>query len=171
MIGLGDLPGGTFSSAALGVSDDGLVVVGYGSNSSSDDEAFIWDEVNGMRSLQDVLVNDYGLDLTGWTLERATDISADGRTLVGWGNHSGYGQEAWIAMLGPPACLTCPGDSNNNDAVAGEDIQGFVACFLAGDPSATGCLCSDMDGNDSLDATDISQFVNRLVSEEPPCPP
>ena len=46
-----------------------------------------------------MLVNDYGLNLTGWTLDRTTGISSDGTTLVGFGtNPSGF-TEAWIAVI------------------------------------------------------------------------
>ncbi|GAH22327.1 unnamed protein product, partial [marine sediment metagenome] len=48
-------------------------------------------------------VNDFGVDLTGWTLRSATGISDDGLTFVGYGlNPSGY-QEAWIATIPEPA--------------------------------------------------------------------
>jgi probable HAF family extracellular repeat protein len=57
MVGLGDLPGGSFSSVAVGVSSDGSVVVGVG-NSASGNEAFRWTQAEGMRRLYDVLVND-----------------------------------------------------------------------------------------------------------------
>jgi len=40
---------------------------------------------SGLRSLRDLLVKGYGLDLTGWTLRSATGISADGRSIVGFG--------------------------------------------------------------------------------------
>ena len=40
------LPGGEFSSRAIGVSADGSIVVGM-SKSSLGDEAFIWDLING----------------------------------------------------------------------------------------------------------------------------
>ena len=43
------------------------MIVGYG-RSVSGTEAFIWDSVNGMRSLKEVLITEYGLDLSGWTL-------------------------------------------------------------------------------------------------------
>jgi hypothetical protein len=36
-----------------------------------------------MRILEDVLVNDYALDLTGWTLQEARGIFDDGLTIVG----------------------------------------------------------------------------------------
>jgi len=108
IVGLGDLDGGSFDSAAWGVSGDGSVVVGYGS-SDAGQEAIIWDSGHGMRSLQLVLTGDYGLDLTGWTLTRATGISADGTVIVGEGWHNGD-SEAWQAIIPPiviPEPSTC----------------------------------------------------------------
>ncbi|MGV2388390.1 MAG UNVERIFIED_CONTAM: hypothetical protein LVR29_08860 [Microcystis novacekii LVE1205-3] len=54
-------------------------------SSGSVNQAFIWDATNGMRSVQQVLVNDLGLELTGWQLTSMRGISADGLTLVGQG--------------------------------------------------------------------------------------
>ncbi len=70
MVGLGDLPEGDFDSVAYGVSSDGSVVVGTGSSDNCN-EAFIWNSAQGMRNLKEVLTNDYGLNLTGWTLSQA----------------------------------------------------------------------------------------------------
>lgn len=99
MVGLGDLPEGNVDSIALAVSADGSVIVGLG-NAGSGREAIIWDEVNGMHSLKEVLTNDYGLDLTGWTLERATGVSDDGwLTVVGYGTNPSGDTEAWRAVL------------------------------------------------------------------------
>lgn len=76
---------------AIAVSDDGSTIVGVWADrfnhpshgNSSLDLAFIWDEVNGARPLQDVLVHEYGLDLDGWRLHAAVDITPDGQTIVG----------------------------------------------------------------------------------------
>jgi probable HAF family extracellular repeat protein/parallel beta-helix repeat protein len=102
MQGLGDLAGGDFYSKAHGVSADGSVIVGKSVTSTDYYEAFIWDAENGIRSLQNVLVGDYGLELTGWTLFSAYDISNDGLTIVGYGrNPDGY-PEGWIATIPEP---------------------------------------------------------------------
>src|SRR5262245_61383857 len=50
--GLGDLPGGTFGSAALAISADGLTVVG-GSQSALGYESFRWRSSSGMIGLGD----------------------------------------------------------------------------------------------------------------------
>lgn len=105
MVGLGDLPGGEFNSEAFDVSPDGSVVVGFGT-ADIGQEAFIWEIDNGMQNLKDLLVNDYGLDIPGWTLTNARSISADGMTIVGFGiNPDGY-EEAWIATIPEPATLS-----------------------------------------------------------------
>lgn len=102
--GLGFLDIG-YESRAYGVSGDGLVVVGY-SGSASGREAFIWDDTNGMRSLRDVLANDCGLDLTGWTLTVAQRISDDGLTIVGWGVNPNGNTEGWVATVPEPCTLS-----------------------------------------------------------------
>ncbi len=54
-----------------------------------------------MRNLKQVLENDYGLDLTGWTLTYAGDISSDGNVIVGVGTNPDGDTEGWIAVLDP----------------------------------------------------------------------
>jgi len=97
-------------SLARDVSADGSVIVGeYGgywvSETDYEYRAFVWEEAFGMRSLQGVLEG-AGLDLMGWRLQRATGISDDGRTIVGYGiNPDGY-QEAFIATIPEPGTFT-----------------------------------------------------------------
>ncbi len=84
-MGLGDLPGGSFSSAALGVSADGSVVVGQ-SNSGIDVEAFRWTRDEGMVGLGDLLGGNF--------VSFAFGASEDGSVIVGWSSSS-LGDEAF----------------------------------------------------------------------------
>ncbi|MCH8260355.1 MAG: hypothetical protein IIC46_09120 [Planctomycetes bacterium] len=117
MVGLGDLPGGTFDSEAFATSADGAVVVGVGL-SAFGLEAFLWTADDDMRLLKDILVNDFGLDLTGWGLREATGISADGVTIVGWGTNGGN-FEAWMATI-PTG--NCPWDLDGTGSVGVKDL-------------------------------------------------
>jgi len=64
--------------------------------------AFVWDELHGMRDLKAVLEN-FGLDLTGWSLTSATGISLDGLTIVGDGLNPEGRTEAWVAVIPEPS--------------------------------------------------------------------
>ena len=103
MVGLGTLYSG-YPTKALAVSADGSVIVGQ---SRMDDlyhsyDAFIWREGEGMCSIKYLLENDYGLDLTGWQLTEAHDISGDGTRIIGMGyNPDGY-EESWMATIPEP---------------------------------------------------------------------
>ncbi|HVP28588.1 MAG TPA: PEP-CTERM sorting domain-containing protein [Myxococcota bacterium] len=88
-------------SAAEAVSGNGSVIVGAYEPDNHFRHAFIWDNTHGARDLQQVLTAD-GLDLTGWTLQDALGISADGQTIVGAGIGPD-GEEAWIAVIPEPA--------------------------------------------------------------------
>lgn len=105
MQSLGAIPGGAAFSRANGVSADGSVVVGQGTGPAGM-EAFLWIQGQGMRSLKAYLVNDLGLDLAGWTLEVATAVSADGKTVVGYGPGPGGTYQGWVAHLGTPGAWT-----------------------------------------------------------------
>ena len=100
MVGLGDLPGGDFSSIVFGTSADGSIAVG---NSLTDlgEEAFIWDPINGMRNFRDVLVNNFNLDLTDWTLTNGVAVSANGQTVTGTGINPDGEIEGWVVTFTP----------------------------------------------------------------------
>jgi probable HAF family extracellular repeat protein len=74
MVGLDDLPGGTFASGARAISADGSAIVGSGT-SASGEEAFRWTSGGGMVGLGDL---PGGVDGS-----RAVDVTADGSTVVG----------------------------------------------------------------------------------------
>jgi len=97
IVGLGDLPGGIFSSHAYGASANGSVVVGSGT-SNNGREAFFWTQVGGIASIQDKLVTS-GIDMTGWHLTDATGVSGDGTKIVGHGTNPSGHTEAWLVSL------------------------------------------------------------------------
>jgi probable HAF family extracellular repeat protein len=94
----GLLPGGF--SIVNAVSFDGSIIVGSSAtNDEFDRAAIIWDEQNGVRNLKDVLQSDYGLNLTGWTLIDAVDISDDGQVIAGNGINPLGQSEGWVVRL------------------------------------------------------------------------
>lgn len=99
MVGLGELAGGTEWSDAYAVSADGSVIVGSSADALGE-QAVIWTAEGGMQRLLDVLVAG-GVDLTGWTLTAAYDVSDDGRFIVGSGYDPDNHQAAFLAELTP----------------------------------------------------------------------
>jgi probable HAF family extracellular repeat protein len=72
------------SFTALSVSDNGKVVVGFIRKGQFKQRAFIWK--NGEISYLDTLLTTRGVVIpTGWTLNVASIISGDGKTIYGWG--------------------------------------------------------------------------------------
>ncbi len=104
MVDLGLLPWAS-DGRAEAVSADGSIVVGYnfGSEMTS---PFIWDEIHGMRDLSEVLTVDFGLDLTDWDFANATDISSDGRIIVGSGRYiPDSSDQAWMVIIPEPSSI------------------------------------------------------------------
>jgi uncharacterized membrane protein len=97
MVWLDDRADGHNYSEAKGVSADGSVIVG-----ASEGGAFRWTQETGMVSLKETLIGK-GLDVSGWQLDYATAISADGFTIVGGGINPAGQSEAWVANLSPEA--------------------------------------------------------------------
>ncbi|QDT73372.1 hypothetical protein I41_25610 [Lacipirellula limnantheis] len=97
----GVVPLNTADSDYMAISADGSVIVGGYQNSGP---GWIWDNAHGVRNLQQVLTTEYNLgsSLTGWSLRAAESISADNRTIVGWGFNPNGNIEAFMAYLGTP---------------------------------------------------------------------
>lgn len=104
MTGLGFLAdaAGPFESKATGVSADGSVIVGE-SKVDGGKEAFVWTaESNEMRSLREVIEEDLGIDLTGWTLNKPPVLSADGETMIALATNPDGDIEAFVTYVPEP---------------------------------------------------------------------
>ena len=167
-----------FDSRATGVSADGSIIVGSAVPPSGPGWPFIWDSSRGMRNLKDVLVNDHGLDLTGWSLSWATDVSADGLTIVGEGRNPDGDDEGWIVHLPRPnddcANATVIGQGQFTGALFGASSDGTASCpgsagapdvwysftaEYAGTLKVSTCGTHDLRGTDSGMDTSLSVQV------------
>jgi probable HAF family extracellular repeat protein len=106
MLAMPFLPDGTRPINVVGLSWDGSLIVG----STGQGGPYIWDALHGTRYLLDVFVNDYGLDLTGWTMMSVSGVSADGRTFAGGGYYEvspgEFASRPWIAHIPEPSALS-----------------------------------------------------------------
>ncbi len=146
-----------WTSVSTDVSADGQTVVGYGYlGAALGVELFIWDAGHGMRSFEEVLQSDYGLNLSGWTLQEATGISDDGRTIVGYGTNPNGQTEAWLARLDPIALALTPGSlpyANTFEQAAGAKQPGNFQTFTQPGSFASGSFVDGLDGFDSSKQT------------------
>lgn len=94
MVSLGSLAGSS-SSVAYAVNADGSVIVGAVSRGATN-EAFLWTQSGGMVSLAQYLQS-RGVNLTGWDLDTATAVNADGTTIVGSAYNPDGDTEAFVA--------------------------------------------------------------------------
>jgi hypothetical protein len=127
---LGALPGAAKEGVARSCNRNGSIVVGD-AMSTAGRRAYIWDAQRGMRELGSVLVSEYGMNLTGWTLSYAFAMTPDGSVIVGAGTNPSGNVEGWIARLG---CGT-----SMSYCTAGTTTNGCNATLSSsGTPSASG---------------------------------
>lgn len=142
---------GVSESTAQDVSGDGSILVGYADGGIN---AMLWDPAHGMRSLQQVLLEEHGLDLPGWTMLGASAVSSDGRTVVGHATNPDGAIEAWRVELPAPSA---PGDVNGDGAVGIGDLLDLLAAWgpcAAPCPPQSSCA-ADFDGDCTVGVTDL----------------
>jgi uncharacterized membrane protein len=99
---INDLPGANEDTGVRDISLRGNVAVGSSRLLAEGQVAFIWTPEAGLRSLKDVLINDFGLPLDGWSLSIAFAVSDDGQAIVGSGLNPDGNTEAWLVRLVAP---------------------------------------------------------------------
>ncbi len=92
-------PAGYSGGLADGVSPDGQVIVGCTFGGTAQVRAAIWTSAGAF----DVATMLGSAVPAGWTLQRVEAISADGKTLVGYGRDSLNRQQAWAAKIPAPS--------------------------------------------------------------------
>jgi probable HAF family extracellular repeat protein len=132
MVGLGDLPGGVYESAAEGVSADGSVVVG-GANSGSATlsvaEAFRWTAAAGMIGLGDLPGDGFS--------SRAQDVSGDGTIVAGSGNRTQAPEGfLWTEAGGMVGLGGVPGSPSPGSNLLAFSADGSTAVGSAGGKAA-----------------------------------
>ncbi len=165
MIALGDLPGGTFESEAHACTADGSVVVGHATTDRGR-TAFIWDATHGMRSLEDMLMDDFGL--ASANLTSANAITPDGRTIVGTAKYGNtYG--GFVVVIPEP---TVPGDASGNGFADHSDLA-IVLSNWEQDPSIIstwdlGNFTETTLGDTDVDENDLSVLLSNWTGPPPP---
>jgi probable HAF family extracellular repeat protein len=169
--GLGFLPDGAHS-AAIDVSADGSVVVGYsGSAFTGAFQAFRWTAAGGMVGLGT-------LPGTGLLSSYAWGVSGDGLTIVGWSSGNGSSQAfRWLLATGMTGLGDLPGGSflstaygtssdgstivgyGTTTAGVGESGQRAVRWPSGGAPQA-------LDSRDSSDANAVSGDGLTIVGNQ-----
>jgi probable HAF family extracellular repeat protein len=126
MTGLGDLAGGGFSSVAHDVSADGSVIVGAGMTDDANPVAFVWTVDQGMRSLPELLADDYGIptQLEGWNLIAAHSITPDAHAIVGTGINPDGRLQAWHVSLGQEMFMDGGHSTEDVQLRLGDRLQG-----------------------------------------------
>jgi len=102
--------GGMEEAVGLGISHDGSLIVGYVATGANNTAA-AWAGVGApARTLAQLLLEDYGYSVGADFLALATDVSGDGRVIVGKGRQGGVGStQVFRLELPAPAAVPALG--------------------------------------------------------------
>lgn len=153
-VGLGDLPGGEFSSGVSDISADGQVVVGAGTPVFGQAEAFRWTVATGLEGL--------GFP-TGASFSTATAISRDGAVIAGWGGTS-LGSELaflWTDANGFRSLGELPGGSAQSQA---NDLSEDGAVVVGNSIWSDGIVPARQEAFVWTEATGMQRLFDLLVA-------
>ncbi|GMV25889.1 MAG: hypothetical protein AMXMBFR58_19200 [Phycisphaerae bacterium] len=131
------------------VSDDGGIMrLRYGPTHG------LWSRTRGSAEINK-LVAPLGIVPAGWRIEELTDMSSDGRALIGVAKSTVSGNSVGFIMTLP---AICPADLDWNWAVDAKDFNLFMALYMSGVEKA------DIDGSGYVDTDDLDAFVKAFES-------
>jgi uncharacterized membrane protein len=110
-VALGHLPNSVedlgSTTAAVAVTDDGSLIVGNESVTAGATGEFAWTPTGDIQPIDEFLLEKYGLDISDWTLHYLTDMSPDGRFIIGNGSHPLWGDNVAfrISTIPEPATI------------------------------------------------------------------
>jgi hypothetical protein len=143
-----------------GVTNDGNVAVGGTADETGTREAIVYHRRSGTQSLQDVLIDEYGLSesLNGWTLEAARGISANGLTIAGIGKSPTIDEAIWVVDLDYPITWVYPGNFVRDETLNVDDISRLSAAILA----SSSDLVYDLNDDELVNVADLQFWVHDI---------
>ena len=130
-----------------GLNSAGSMVGSAATDGWADTRAFIWDQTNGMRDLNDLV--DLPQD---FILDRAVEISESG-IIIGDG-HWGPGFGAGVAFVLMPLADACPADFNDDGDLNTLDVLAFLNAWNANEGRA------DFNQDGDINTLDVLAFLN-----------
>jgi uncharacterized membrane protein len=158
-----------------GASASGDCLVGTSMN-GAESAAMIWDDVNGLRKLSDVLVNDFGLGaaLSGWTLKQANDVSDDCSTIAGTATNPDGARRAWVVtgFSKSGVQLNCAQPLSGGSSPKATDCLFILNAAVGLETCSPECVCAPKSSL-PISATDaaicLAAAVGGSVSLDCPC--
>ena len=150
MVDLGHLPGAS-STVAYATNGDGRVVTG-----TSGGRAFLWTRAAGMVDLMGHLT-DAGFDVSGWLLEVAHAVSADGTAIAGWGFFGGQHRAFIVTGVPMPTPPCGSSDLFPDGLVNGADLGILVSQW----GPATEATASDINRDGVVNGADLGMLLSN----------
>jgi uncharacterized membrane protein len=138
------------------LTSDGSVVIGF-----DDVGSIVWDARHGRRSLNELLVNEYGLasELEGWQELYPFQIADDGLTLSGRAISPEGSEYIWLVDLDHPLVSNVDGDFNVDGTLDVDDLNRLASAVATG-----GSLTAyDLTGDGQFSADDLRYWTGTLA--------